>query len=114
MKKIISLLLLFAFCISLVSCGGIDIEAELQGEWIKSAEAQSNTQVSLYFSNGTVKRTEIVGESKIELSGVYTLDAKGYVIISYTDNTTQTLATMGSENGMVLRDFTTSNSYTKK
>ena len=104
MKKIISLLLLFAFCNSLASCSKIDINASIQGEWRKDVEAQSATQVTLYFSNGTVKRTETFAETKSELSGVYTIDDKGYIYIAYTDNTSQTLVAMIGTNGIYLSD----------
>ena len=114
MKKIISLLLLLAFCIALASCGKIDINASIQGEWTKASEAQSGTQVTLNFSNGTVKRTESFGDTKSELSGVYTIDEKGYIYIAYTDNTSQTLVALATEDGMILNDINSSSAYFKK
>jgi hypothetical protein len=114
MKKVISLLLLLAFGIALVSCGSVDIDADIQGEWIKEVEAQSGTQVTLLISNGTVKRTEIFGDVKTEITGVYTIDDKGCILIAYTDNTSQKLMAIATENGSVLRDNDTMTYYTKK
>jgi hypothetical protein len=45
---------------------------------------------------------------------VYTIDEKGYIYIAYTDNTSQTLVALATEDGMILNDINSSSAYFKK
>ena len=114
MKRIFCILFACILCFALFSCSGVDFEETIQGEGIKSTEEQSDSEVSLYFNNGTAKRTETTGSNTTELTGTYVVDSKGVVKVTYSDNSTQSFNSYLTDNGTVLSDVETGSYYSKK
>ena len=116
MKKVLCLVLIMVFGLSLVACGvNLEkVEESIQGEWILYEEGQFGSSEKLLISNGSVTKYTYENDNWTVLNGSYIMDSKGFAVITYTDGSTQTIESYVTEDGYVLKDSGTLAYYVKK
>ena len=116
MKKTLCAILIFIICMSVIACGNNleTVENAIQGTWVRVEEVNSTTEVTITFDKGSISRTQTIGEDSSTLTGVYTINSEGQVVVSYTDGSSQTFLCYITETGHVLTDASSGVSYQAK
>ncbi len=105
MKKVVSILVIFALCLSFVGCiDNRSTEERIQGNWERLEEVTSTVHVSLNINNGAITRTEQNKNNETStLSGTYTVE-KDWISVNYSDGSTQRFRCLGTDSGWILVD----------
>lgn len=116
MKRILCVALVFVFCFALVACtSGLEVfKEDLPGTWERYEETPSGTKVTLTFDNGTVTKATVTNGETETVSGTYTINDDGDVIMSFSNGESLTATAYNSaDGGFFLWDIENDVQYTK-